>query len=130
MDSNTYMVTVMAEAGGEMDTQDVMVRVTDVDEMGTLVLSSTTPSVDAALTATLTDLDGMVSGETWMWYKSMDMTFMDDETVIEQCNVDELHAGRGRRRLLPDGHGDVHRRPSWPMMGQGGDGVTTSTDGG
>ena len=80
---NTYMVTVMASAGGEMDTQDVMVMVTNVDEMGTLVLSSTTPSVDAELTATLTDLDGMVSGETWMWYKSMDMTFMDgNETVI------------------------------------------------
>ena len=77
-DSNTYMVTVKAEAGGEMDTQDVMVRVTNVDEMGTLVLSSTTPSVDAELTATLTDLDGMVSGETWMWYKSMD----GNETVI------------------------------------------------
>ena len=80
---NTYMVTVMASAGGEMDTQDVMVRVTNVDEMGTLVLSSTTPSVDAELTATLTDLDDIVSVETWMWYKSMDMTFMDgNETVI------------------------------------------------
>ena len=82
-EDNTYMVTVKASAGGEMDTQDVMVRVTNVDEMGTLVLSSTTPSVDAELTATLTDLDGMVSGETWMWYKSMDMTFMDgNETDI------------------------------------------------
>ena len=75
---NVYMVTVKAEAGGEMDTQDVMVMVTNVDEMGTLVLSSTTPSVDAELTATLMDLDGMVSGETWMWYKSMD----GNETVI------------------------------------------------
>ena len=83
---NTYMVTVKASAGGEMDTQDVMVMVTNVDEMGTLVLSSTTPSVDAELTATLTDLDGMVSGETWMWYKSMDMTFMDgNETVIDNA---------------------------------------------
>ena len=82
-DSNTYMVTVMASAGGEMATQEVTINVTNVDEMGTLVLSSTTPSVDAELTATLTDLDGMVSGETWMWYKSMDMTFMDgNETVI------------------------------------------------
>ena len=32
--NNTYMVTVMASAGGEMDTQDVMVMVTNVDEMG------------------------------------------------------------------------------------------------
>ena len=83
---NTYMVTVKAEAGGEMDTQDVMVMVTNVEEMGTLVLSSRTPSVDAELTATLTDPDGMVSGETWMWYKSMDMTFMDGtETVIDNA---------------------------------------------
>ena len=82
-DSNTYMVTVKASAGGEMEMLEVTVEVTNVDEMGTLVLSSTTPSVDAELTATLTDLDGMVSGETWMWYKSMDMTFMDgNETVI------------------------------------------------
>ena len=77
-DSNTYMVTVKASAGGEMDTQDVMVRVTNVDEMGTLVLSSTTPSVDAELTAMLTDLDDIVSVETWMWYRSMD----GNETVI------------------------------------------------
>ena len=82
-DSNTYMVTVKASAGGEMEMLEVTVEVTNVDEMGTLVLSSTTPSVDAELTATLTDLDGMVSGETWMWSKSMDMTFMDgNETVI------------------------------------------------
>ena len=33
-DSNTYMVT--RPAGGEMDTQDVMVRVTNVDEIGTV----------------------------------------------------------------------------------------------
>ena len=81
---DTYMVTVTASDPGDLsDSIDVTITVTNVDEMGTLVLSSTTPSVDAELTATLTDLDGMVSGETWMWYKSMDMTFMDEnETVI------------------------------------------------
>ena len=83
---NTYKVTVMAKAGGEMKEIPVIVMVTNVDEMGTLVLSSTTPSVDAELTATLTDLDGMVSEGTWMWYKSMDMTFMDgNETVIDNA---------------------------------------------
>ena len=35
-DSNTYMVTVMAEAGGEMETRDVTITVTDVNELGTL----------------------------------------------------------------------------------------------
>ena len=47
------------------------------DQMGTLRLSSMNPVVGTELTATLTDPDGSVTGETWMWYKSMDSTFMD-----------------------------------------------------
>ena len=47
------------------------------DQMGTVRLSSMSPAVNVELTATLTDPDGSVTGETWMWYKSMDMTFMD-----------------------------------------------------
>ena len=35
-DSNTYMVTVKAEAGGEMEMVEVTVMVTNVDEIGTL----------------------------------------------------------------------------------------------
>ena len=35
-DSNTYMVTVKASAGGEMEMLEVTVEVTDVDELGTL----------------------------------------------------------------------------------------------
>ena len=36
-DSNTYMVTVMAEAGGEMEMVEVtVIEVTNVDELGTL----------------------------------------------------------------------------------------------
>ena len=42
-------------------------------------LSSMTPVVGAMLTATLTDPDGGVTGETWQWSRSMTMsgTFMD-----------------------------------------------------
>ena len=57
---NTYMVTVMAEAGGEMDTQDVMVRVTDVDEMGLTVTGRSSVDylenrTDSVATYTATD---------------------------------------------------------------------------
>ena len=34
--NNSYMVTVMAEAGGEMEMVEVTVTVTDVDELGAL----------------------------------------------------------------------------------------------
>jgi hypothetical protein len=37
------------------------------------------PVVDTAITATLSDPDGMITGTTWQWSKSMTMdgTFMD-----------------------------------------------------
>ena len=71
---NVYMVTVEANAGGEMGEVAVTITVTNVDEDGTVTLSSMTPVVDAMLTATLSDPDGGVTGETWQWSKSMDMS--------------------------------------------------------
>ena len=82
---NTYMVTVKASYGSGdtmvMDTLPVTVTVTDMDEDETLTLSPMAPVVDVALTATLTDPDGSVTGETWMWSRSMTMggTFDDIE---------------------------------------------------
>ena len=77
--NNIYQVTVQASAGGEMDEVAVTVTVTNVDEDGTVTLSPMTPVVGVALTATLTDPDGSVTGETWMWSRSMTMggTFDD-----------------------------------------------------
>ena len=46
--------------------------------MGEVTLSTMRPEVDTEVTATLSDLDGMVSGEMWQWARSMDGTsFMD-----------------------------------------------------
>ena len=76
---NTYMVTVIAEdTMDNMDSQDVRVMVTNEEEPGTVSLSTMRPAVDAEVTATLTDPDGMVSGERWQWAKSMDMTTWED----------------------------------------------------
>ena len=48
------------------------VIVTNVDEEGVVTLSSAQPQVGAALSATLTDPDGSVSGVTWQWASSPD----------------------------------------------------------
>ena len=82
-DSNTYMVTVKAEAGGEMEMVEVTVMVTDVDEAGTVTLMPTSLVVGSEVTASLTDLDGGVTGTTWQWAKSMTMngTFTDIGTA-------------------------------------------------
>ena len=77
---NTYMVTVKAEAGSEMDMQAVEVMVTNAEEDETVTLSMSHPVVGTALTAELMDSDVVTAGTvTWQWSRSMTMdgTFMD-----------------------------------------------------
>ncbi len=69
---NVYMVTVKADDGTYMDTHDVTVTVTNVDEPGTVTLSSMAPRVGTAITASVTDLDGGVTDTTWQWASSSD----------------------------------------------------------
>ena len=68
---NTYKVTVMAEAGGEMKEITVIVMVTNANEDGTVTLMPLPPSVGTEITAALTDPDMMVTGTTWQWSRSM-----------------------------------------------------------
>ena len=115
---NMYMVTVMATDGTNMDTHDVTVMVTNVDEMGMVTLSDMQPRVGTPIMATLTDLDGDITGTTWQWASSSDMsTWADIEGATSyaytpvaadagnylQCDGD-VH---GRRGLRQDGVGDV-----------------------
>ena len=67
---NMYMVTITADDGTHIDTHDVTVTVTNVDEAGTLTLSTMRPAVGEEITATLTDIDGGITGTTWQWASS------------------------------------------------------------
>ena len=74
---NTYMVTVKASYGRGaemgMDTQAVTVYVTNMEEKGTVMLSSMTPVVGITVTATLTDYDTVMEDSVmWQWSKSKD----------------------------------------------------------
>ena len=69
--SNTY--TVMVKATDEtmnVGMETVMVKVTNVDEDGTVTLSARRPQTDTAFTTEVTDLDGAVSDEKWQWAKA------------------------------------------------------------
>ena len=70
--TNTYMVTVMAEAGGEMKMMAVSITVENVEEDGAIILDTESPVVDGEVTATLSDLDGSISNVTWTWQTSSD----------------------------------------------------------
>ena len=52
------------------DSITVTITVTNVDEAGMVRLSSVQPQVGTALTATLSDLDGGVTGTTWQWARA------------------------------------------------------------
>ena len=69
-EDNAYMVTVKATGGTIVATHDVTVTVGNVDEPGTVTLMPASPMVGTAVTATLTDLDGATTSESWDWWIS------------------------------------------------------------
>ena len=73
-EKNTYGVEVAAtDSSGATARITVTVIVTNVDEAGTVTLPPEEPVVDTALTATLSDPDGDITGTTWQWARTMDM---------------------------------------------------------
>lgn len=52
------------------DEISITIEVTNVDEAGTVTLGSNNPEVNVALSASLTDPDGSVTGLAWQWQKA------------------------------------------------------------
>ena len=69
--NNVYEVTVkVTDSKGNSDEQDVTVKVTNMEETGTVTLSTLQPRVDFPVTATLADADNITEGGvSWQWYK-------------------------------------------------------------
>ena len=69
--TTSYTVTVtVADPGGLADTVAVTVNVNNLDETGTVNIGSAQPSEGTALTASLTDPDGGITGESWQWSRA------------------------------------------------------------
>ena len=77
---NVYMVTVVATDAGVDDKNKmtaeraVVVTVENLEEDGTVSLSSVQPKIGFPLTASVTDLDGGVMGTTWKWERDAEGT--------------------------------------------------------
>ena len=67
--NNEYRITVRASDGPNDDRYDVTVTVGNIEEVGTLALSSEQPQTETVLTATLTDPDRVLSA-SWTWERS------------------------------------------------------------
>ena len=99
----SYIVTVSASDGKDdagdaedppkVDTSHTAtITVTNEDEDGTITFSPQQPSENSALTATVDDPDGGVTGETWAWESSTDRstwTPIDGETTSSYTPVAE-----------------------------------------
>ena len=70
---NTYEVVVTASdlSNPQGATIPVQIILTNEEELGALTLSSTQPQVGTQLTATLTDPDGGITGQSWSWQRSL-----------------------------------------------------------
>ena len=71
--SHTVKV-IVTDPEGATDTITVTITVNNVEEAGKVSLTWTRPQVGAAITATLADPDGSISGTTWQWAKSTDQS--------------------------------------------------------
>ena len=74
-----YRVTILVRDGVDDqhhtnttadDTINITINVTNVDETGTVSLSTEQPEEEQRITATLEDVDGSVTGKTWQWSTS------------------------------------------------------------
>ncbi|MCY4575562.1 MAG: cadherin domain-containing protein [Chloroflexi bacterium] len=68
---NTYEITVNASDGTNSATEDLTIAVTNVEEPGTVTLSTLQPQVGVSITAELNDVDagGTTANPTWMWLR-------------------------------------------------------------
>ena len=106
---NTYEVTVVASAGTStddtvvMDNYPVTVEVTNVEEAGSIVLSTLQPQVEIPITATISDPDNpdatTLVDLTWEWLRG--------EDVIAGATGGHVYTHGHRRRLGPDGEGEL-----------------------
>ena len=110
---NVYMVTVVVT---DQDTKQklsarrgVTITVTNVDEDGTVTLSSDHPKVGIALTATLDDPDGVVADSVkWTWHAFVENAVTDDNAIAMATSAtytpEETDPLSVRARYT-DGHG-------------------------
>ena len=75
-DKRSYVVTVRIHWGSTATYHQVTVTVSNVDEEGSVALSSTAPRVDHPVTATLTDPDGQITGASWTWQREEGSTWV------------------------------------------------------
>ena len=101
--NNVYEVTVVVtDTKSNTDSQAVMVKVTNIEEIGAIDFSTLQPRVGFPVTATLTDPDNVNADSLeWQWYRGN--SFTDANIPTRECavatNPDDTVLSRTPRRL-------------------------------
>ena len=93
--NNVYEVTVVVtDTKGNTDEQTVMVKVTNIEELGAVELSTLQPRVGFLVTATLTDPDNITADSvSWQWYRAAQISITDTTfvpTTLPQNECDDM----------------------------------------
>ena len=104
---NVYMVTVVATDSKKATAmRDVVITVTNVNEVGAVTLSSEQPKIGIELTATLEDPDGVVADSIkWTWHSSSDGTGDAIEGATSATYTPEADGALSAKASYTDGHG-------------------------
>ena len=90
--NNVYNITVTAtDSDGQTDRKNVTVTVTNVEEAGTVTLSTLQPRVGVGVRATLSDLDGATTDVTWKWQGQTSSNC--DSVTFATDDADDLEGG-------------------------------------
>ena len=121
---NTYMVTVKAMAGGEMEMVEVAVTVTDMDEDGSVTIMPTMARAGVELTASLDDPDMPQTITMWDWWindtMEGDYTMVPDElTSMYTPTADDVGKYLKARVTYTDGTFGQEQLGSDPIMVMG-----------
>ena len=113
----SHAVTLRVSDGrGKSDTIALTITVTNVEETGTVALSSASPEIGTALTATLADPDGGVSNVAWRWDRSADRTTWITIVGASSATYTPTEADGGQYLRATAAYNDNHGTNKWAHM--------------
>ena len=84
-EKSSYSITVVARSRARSTSLDVTIEVVDTEDKGEVTLSQRQPQVGREVSANLSDPDGGVRIDRWMWELSDEITVEDDGTPSAEC---------------------------------------------
>ena len=87
-EQDSYSITITASSGGRSASLDITIEVVDTEDPGEVFLSQRQPQAGIEVVATLSDRDGGVRNDRWVWERSSEITVDSNGTPSAECRDD------------------------------------------